>query len=163
MSGEQIANEAGVLKQYWEEIKELWGRPGVADICLELQAGFGTGIVLLLFMRLLDHHAIFLTEAECMAAEDAVGDWHKHVTQPLRLVRQWMKPRAQTSAIAALRDSIKDAELEAERIELDLLVDWLAGRNPGFEPASIAGNSARVLLRSGVDRRSIERFLKLTE
>jgi len=163
MSGEQVANEPSVLKQFWEEMKKLWGRPGVADVCLELQAGFGPGIVFLLFMRLLDHHAIFLTEAECMTAEEAVTAWHKHVTVPLRLVRQWMKPLAQTSTIAAHRDSIKDAELEAERIELDLLVHWLTRRNPGFESASIAGNAARVLLRSGVDRRQIERFLKLTE
>ncbi len=163
MSGALIANEAGVLKQYWEEMKKLWGRQGAADACLELQAGFGTDIVFLLFMRLLDHHAIFLTEAECMAAEDAVTAWHTHVAMPLRLVRQWMKPRAQTSVIAAHRDSIKDAELEAERIELDLLVHWLAGRNQDFESACIAGNAGRVLLRSGVDRGSIERFLKLTE
>ena len=163
MSGEQVANEPSVLKQFWEEMKKLWGRPGVADVCLELQAGFGTGIVFLLFMRLLDHHAIFLTEAECIAAEDAVTAWHTHVAMPLRLARQWMKPRAQTSAIAALRDSIKDAELEAERIELDLLVHWLAGRNQGFDSACTAGNAGRVLLRSGVHRRPIERFLKLTE
>ncbi len=163
MSAETVAIEAGVRKQYWEDMKTLYGRKGVADVCLDLQAGFGIDIVFLLFMRLLDHRGISLTEAECLGVQDAIAAWHEHVVVPLRTVRQWMKPRAQTPAIATHRNRIKDAELEAERIELDHLVQWLGVGKPSFESARTAGNARAVLLRGGVDRGRTERFLKLTE
>lgn len=162
MSSEGIATEAIGRNQYWEEMKALYGRQGVEDACLDLQTRFGIDIVFLLFMRLLDRRGIFLTEAEHTEAQATVAPWQSQVVTPLRSVRQWMKPRAQTSAIAAYRNRIKVVELEAELIELDLLVNWLAGREPVAEP-STPGNAARVLFGGGIDRRSISRFLKLTK
>lgn len=162
MSTESITIEAGGPNQYWEEMKALYGREGVEEACLDLQARFGIDIVFLLFMRLLDRRGIFLTEAEHTEAKTTVADWQNHVVTPVRSVRQWMKPRAQTSALAAYRTRIKEVELEAELIELDLLVNWLGGRKPGPE-TNTPGNAARVLLGGDIDRRSIRQLLKLTE
>ncbi len=154
--------EADLGTRYWENMADLYDRGGVADICLDLQERFGTDIVLLLFLRLLDHHAILLGEWERREAQAAVAEWHTHVVVLLRAVRQWMKRLAGTAAVASYRNRVKAAELEAEHMELDMLVQWLSGRKLGSQSAHSADNARDFLLQAGVDRTTIDRFLTLT-
>jgi len=147
---------------YWQKMGDLYDRAGVADICLNLQERFGTDIVFLLFLRLLDYRAIPLGESERQEAEAAVAGWRANVVLPLRAVRQWMKPLAGVAATASCRNRVKDAELEAEHLELDMLVQWLSERKLAQNSSDAADNARDFLLRAGADRLTIVRFLKLT-
>jgi len=73
-----------------------------------------------------------------------------------------MKRLAGTAAVASYRNRVKAAELEAEHMELDMLVQWLSGRKLGSQSAHSADNARDFLLQAGVDRTTIDRFLTLT-
>ena len=147
---------------YWQKMADLYDRAGVADICLNLQERFGTDIVFLLFLRLLDHRAILLGQSERQEAQAAVAGWHANVVVPLRAMRQWMRPLAGAAATASCRNRVKAAELEAEHLELDMLVQWLSERKLAQNSSDAADNASDFLQRAGADRLTIVRFLKLT-
>jgi len=147
---------------YWQKMADLFDRAGVADICLDLQERLGTDIVFLLFLRLLDHRTILLGESERQEAQAAVAGWHANVVMPLRAVRQWMRPLSGAAATASCRNRVKAAELEAEHLELDMLVQWLSERKLAQNSSDAADNARDFLLRAGADRLTIVRFLKLT-
>jgi uncharacterized protein (TIGR02444 family) len=153
---------AADLTRYWEMMANLYGRGGVADICLDLQDRFGTDVVFLLFLRLLDHQAIHLGESKRCDARAVVTAWHAHVVVQLRAMRQWMKPLAGTAGVASYRNRIKDAELEAEHMELDMLVHWLSVQKLTSVSPDCAHNARDFLLQAGVDRLTMVRFLALT-
>ena len=154
--------EADLGTCYWQKMADLYDRAGVADICLNLQERFGTDIVFLLFLRLLDHRAILLGESERHEAQAAVAAWRANVVVLLRAVRQWMKPLAGAAAIVSCRNRVKAAELDAEHLELDMLVQWLSERKLAQNSSDTADNAGDFLLRAGADRLTIVRFLKLT-
>ncbi|PRY71092.1 TIGR02444 family protein [Halomonas ventosae] len=94
----------------WEFALDRYGRDGVEAACLVLQDEAGVDICELLWHCWLHHHGL-----ACDAPLDPVRHWQRHVTAPLRRLRRDLKPEAQQSeAVAALRRTLQQAELQAE-------------------------------------------------
>ncbi len=105
----------------WEFALALYGRPGVEAACLALQDKGGVDVCELLWRCwLLQHDARPGPRAEAGVAE--VRRWQQEITLPLRQLRRRLKPEAMTrSGVAELRETLKRAELEAEREALGRL------------------------------------------
>ncbi|WP_247881209.1 TIGR02444 family protein [Skermanella sp. TT6] len=125
--GDPAADPAGDL---WRFALALYGRPGVSDRCLMLQDRHGCDVTVLLFAAWAGAaRGIGLSAQDLAAARTAVEAWHEEVVRPLRAVRRRLKhgpPPAPSGRTGELRAGIQAIEIEAERIELEVL----AGRLP---------------------------------
>ncbi|MGF1610740.1 MAG: TIGR02444 family protein [Kiloniellales bacterium] len=125
---------------FWDYSLALYAKPDVAEACLGLQDRHGLDVNLLLFCCWAGSRGHRLTPGELERLIAAVTDWHRQVVVPLRGLRRWLKGRAATAqgAAGALRARIKAQELEAERIEQELLHAALplAGGEPCAEAAA---------------------------
>ena len=116
-----------------------YAQPGVESACLELQAD-GADVCLLLAGAWLECRGVACS-AERLAQLRQVADaWQAEVTTPLRRLRQaWRESAKHDAALGALRERVKQLELDAEYIQLDRLqhvaeawpaeqrpVDWLS-------------------------------------
>ena len=134
---------------FWEFSLALYAKPGVADACLALQERLGIDVNLLLYFvwRTNEGHAVSSQEAAAAAAH--VSGWHDGVVRPLRALRTDLKADAKGApgaAVDRVRAQIKSAELNAERIEQDML--YALPRGPHAPLAKAAG------------RKNIERYFE---
>lgn len=115
----------------WDWATEVYDRPGVAALCLQLQDQFAQNVPYLLWA------------AWSGASEDALlakaialcQAWDLTALKPLRQVRRALKaepPLMEASGQAALRQQIKAAELAAEQLMLQALAS-LASPTDGVE------------------------------
>ena len=117
----------------WAAIVAYYARPGVADDLLRAQQESDLDVVVFLFFRYLedDLHQVFdaAVHAEARAAIEA---WRVGAIKPLRALRRNLKSMAGLETIDAtrheFRESLKQMELKAERIEFLSLCTWLEGR-----------------------------------
>ncbi|GAB2725144.1 TIGR02444 family protein [Halomonas garicola] len=102
----------------WDFALDFYGRPGVARRLLFLQDEAGMDVCVLLWRLWLGHLGL----APTPSAEQALGevaDWQRDYTWPLRERRRWLKPAAACDPeLARLRQTLKDAELLAEKTAL---------------------------------------------
>jgi uncharacterized protein (TIGR02444 family) len=116
----------------WAFALRIYAEPGVAEACLELQAEAGVDVMMLLvaaFAVARRHIRLSPADIEHMAA--TCRPWREQVVQPLRALRTMLKTGpspAPDRATEKLRSGIKASELAAERLENDLLAEWLRGR-----------------------------------
>jgi len=135
---------------FWNFSLAVYRDPAVQRECLELQDRYGIDVNLLLFCAFVGAvHAALLSADEVKQAASAVAEWQRDVVVGLRGVRRALKPLAQDkappgAAAAALRETVKAAELEAERIEQQMLERWAAERLAAWPraepPAAVAAN-----------------------
>ncbi len=106
---------------FWDFSLALYRRPGVAEACLALQARHELDVNLILYFAWLGiARGIHLADADVGATLVRVAAWHDAIVRPLRAVRTEMKRNtmgAPGDFAEALRNRIKSAELDAERIE----------------------------------------------
>ncbi len=103
---------------FWRFSLELYGRPGVASACLELQDRHGRDVNLVLFAAWVGISGRGrLSNADVARAEDGIGPWRRGVIEPLRAARRHVKEAGRPTLYAAL----KTAELDAERAAQDRL------------------------------------------
>ncbi|UEM19468.1 TIGR02444 family protein [Skermanella mucosa] len=140
------ADPAGDL---WRFALALYGRPGVSGHCLMLQDRHGCDVTVLLFAAWAGAaRGIALAARDLAAARAAVEAWHGEVVRPLRAVRRRLKqgpPPAPTGRTGELRARIQAIEIEAERIELEVL----AGHLPG--PAEFRGRATPELVLANLE------------
>ncbi|MEP6885207.1 MAG: TIGR02444 family protein [Gammaproteobacteria bacterium] len=145
---------------HWTFTVSLYGDPGVAAECLSLQERFGVNINLLLFCTYLgSEYGVSLSREDIACAESAIAGWQMHVVNALRGVRRFLKPPSEgrecshDASAESLRAQVKSAELEAERMEAEMLTDWyLAHRSEWRRDdrnTTLAGNCATVLAHYG--------------
>lgn len=129
---------------FWDFSLAAYGRPGVAEACLALQDRLGLDVNLLLFALWAGRCGRRLTAVELATLREASGPWHREVVVPLRGVRRRLKGAADP-AHEALRRRIKRDELEAERLEQELLHRALP-LAPGTADAEAAHANLRALV-----------------
>ncbi|MCC9620082.1 TIGR02444 family protein [Thalassospira sp. MA62] len=104
----------------WAFTVEMYGREGVAKLCLDLQERCGLDVNMLFFMFFLGQQG--KAPHSISALETAVRDWRENVIIPLRQTRRHMRSDPRKSA-QELRNRIKADELQAERIEQQILCE----------------------------------------
>ncbi|MDZ5647491.1 TIGR02444 family protein [Nitrospirillum sp. BR 11828] len=127
----------------WPYALELYARPGVAALCLEAQDTLGADVPLLLWGAWAAARGHVLTDADMGAARSLADRWRGPVIAPLRHARRALKD---LPGGEALRQTVKAAELEAERLYMAAL-EALAGSWPAPSPCPTAlrDNLARLL------------------
>jgi uncharacterized protein (TIGR02444 family) len=157
---------------FWDFSLVVYRRPGVAEACLALQDRRELDVNLLLFCCWAGSEGRHLDAEDIARLMGSVGDWQHFVVGALRGVRRRLKdlPAAASGQLGALRQAVKDCELEAERIEQAMLHDALAARSgestpPAGQAACAAANLTVYLEVAGPradssDRADLESILR---
>jgi len=142
---------------FWAFSLRIYAVAGVPDECLNLQNRHGVDVNLLLLCAYLGAvQGAVLTDRDIAEANDTAAAWHTGVVEGLRAVRQTLKPMLMqkdgtlSEEIAALRTSVKETELESERLEHLLLEKWARERSATFRheaPMAAAEHNISTLLR----------------
>ncbi|WJR80975.1 TIGR02444 family protein [Bradyrhizobium sp. NP1] len=124
----------------WAFALQLYAKPGVADACLRLQAEAGVDVMMLLtavFAAV--RRGIVLEPPAIQDMNEVCRPWREQIVQPLRGLRVALKSGplpAPTGGSEQLRTQIKAAELAAERLQNDLLTEWLEQKAPAPRPVT---------------------------
>ncbi len=104
---------------FWTWSLDRYERSGAAEILLRLQDEYGLNVNLLLWCCWCAEYFEAAPPALVREAENTTRDWNARVTAPLRSVRRHLKQGedGEKKQRKALRKSIKDAELAAEKVE----------------------------------------------
>lgn len=108
---------------FWRYSLDRYGRDGVPAICLLLQAEHGADVNIVLFALWTAQQGYVLQPEDAAVCVATVEDWHRSVVMPMRSVRCWLKDREvlDTEARDRLRAEVQKWEIEAERMEQDML------------------------------------------
>jgi len=102
--------------EFWRFSLAFYAEPGVDAACLELQDRHGLDVNLVFYGCWLGMSGRRRIDAPGLAAADtAIADWRRSVIEPLRTARRALKAAADPGA-QELRERVKTAELEAERL-----------------------------------------------
>lgn len=102
----------------------LYGCDGVSAACLALQDQCDADVNIVLLAAYVGRRGRALTAADVDRAVQRVGSWNREVVRPLRDVRKRLTegpPPAPSTATEAVRARVKEAELQAELLELEEL------------------------------------------
>lgn len=122
---------ASCVLAHWAFSLDVYGSDSVAVSCLTLQDDIGVDVnvlLLSLLASLLKHRPLSLGEID--AADQLIRHWREDIVVALRCVRRQLKggpspaPNADTNA---LRNAVKVAELNAEKIQQGILAEWMDG------------------------------------
>jgi uncharacterized protein (TIGR02444 family) len=145
---------------FWSFSLRLYARAGVAPACLALQERRQVDVNVLLYCIWLGaERGVRIDEANAARIVASVARWSDDVVVPLRALRTALKtdPRGAPKHLSdSLRNDIKRAELDAERIEQQILVAQNPSDAPGATPSRpIARDNAYAYLKSlGIQRNS---------
>lgn len=122
----------------WAFACEVYSQSGVADACIHLQDHYGLDVPLLLFCCWYGRYYGELSPLQIQQALSFSKGWSANTTQPLRAIRRNMKssygqqwPLAEGEWLS-LREQVKSAELESERLLLQGL-SQLASDEAAYE------------------------------
>lgn len=142
---------------FWRFSLRVYGTPGVAAECLDLQDKLGLDVNVVLFAAWLGAiRDVALGQADLDRVEAAVKVWTADVVRPLRAVRRRLKsvPEIADPQVQALRKRVADTELFSEQVEQALLHE-LSGviGHPAAATgeAVVRANVAAVLAAHGAD------------
>lgn len=148
---------------YWKFSLVVYRQKDVASSCLALQARIGLDVnVLLMALLAARWHQRVIGRHEVEQADALVLPWRRDIVVPLRELRSRLKlgptpaPDARTDT---LRNEIKAAELQAERIQQQELAKWIdaLARRPGEQRLTQTGdcqNTAAHVVGVYLDRAS---------
>ncbi len=140
---------------FWDFSLSVYAAPGVQEECLTLQERLELDVNLLLFAAFAGARlGIALSDRDLLQRVATTEEWHVAIVRRLRATRTAMKrwSEASTDQLAAsaatLRLAVKKAELDAERIEHDLLARWVQARESDATAARGAAveNNVRLVL-----------------
>ncbi len=109
---------------FWDFSLRTYSRPGVPNSCLTLQDGSGVDVNVLLFGLFLGQSNRKLSAADVRTIAQAIEPWRAEIVVNLRAARRALKdppPHFEGPLAESLRKQVKAAELEAERIQQEML------------------------------------------
>jgi uncharacterized protein (TIGR02444 family) len=137
----QIDVYKGAPSPFWTFSLAVYGRPGVPVACLDLQDRGGADVNVALFALFLGRggRAIDAQTAGRIAA--TIEPWRSGVVAVLRTARRALKEPPEPfegPAVDHLRKNVKAAELEAERIQQEMLFVSFPGESTGVSEPDLA-------------------------
>jgi uncharacterized protein (TIGR02444 family) len=141
---------------FWQFSLRVYGTPGVADECLDVQDKLDVDVNVVLYAAWLGAiRGIILQGSGLSRIEEAVSVWSTVVVRPLREVRRGLKamPEAADLQVQALRKRVADTELYSEQIEQALLFRLadIIGRPGVGSDMALRANILSVLAWHGAD------------
>lgn len=112
----------------WRFVLRLYAAPGVSTACLTLQDMLSADVNLLLVCCWVGRHGAYLQTEQLETLDRLVLPWRSEAIVPVRRLRRQLKTAVGPvlpGQSAGLREIIKSAELEAEKIELSVLFQAL--------------------------------------
>ena len=108
----------------WDFALKIYSDPQVEAVCMQLQDGYGLSVNRLLFALWLAREKRQLGFQQL--ADRRLSEWHDTVLLPLRQLRYRVREQRQQQSLDkqgfnSCYQQLKQAELEAERVELDRL------------------------------------------
>lgn len=117
----------------WDFSGRLYAAPGVAEAALELQDEHGLDVNLLLVCCYLGLNGVRATRETIATLDQHARAWRQVAVEPLRDLRRRLKQDVGTisaETAAPFRERVKSLELEAERLQQEMLFRTLE-RLPG--------------------------------
>lgn len=114
-------------QKFWDFSIQLYGKPGVAQACLQLQDCCDMDVNLLLYCY---WYGVSFGRFDPLLLQQVYEfscTWKQGIVQPLRSVRQWMKNQTQLVSekqarqFQELRERVKLEELDAEKIQQEMI------------------------------------------
>jgi uncharacterized protein (TIGR02444 family) len=142
-------------RELWTRMCVFYERPGIAPALLELQARYAIDVPLFLAVLLGAVSGASPDEQDIAVITKQVSGWRQAVIVPLRNTREALKSFAgmmDRACVVRLREAIKKAELNAERVEVEFLETLLVRGGRTTERLSrerISGIALSVLRCSG--------------
>ena len=109
------------MNDLWPFALVYYGQPGAPKTCLALQDQYGVDIVLTLYLLHLATARRVLDGGELARIDSAIAPWRESVIIPLRTLRSADRVKPGYPEWPVLRQSLKQAELEAERQQIGFL------------------------------------------
>jgi uncharacterized protein (TIGR02444 family) len=168
MGEQQDSSEAKkAASPFWRFSLRIYGTPGVPAACLTLQDGSGVDVNVLLFGLFAASQGRQLATADVKAIAAAIDPWRLNAVVPLRGVRRFLKEIPQgfeDQDIPALRQRVKMMELEAERLQQEVLyASWpmeaLGAPAPATEAARANVEAYAATLGAQFDSGAVETML----
>lgn len=109
---------------FWQFSIKFYALPGVAPACITLQDEAGVDVNLLFFLLWNATFGRTLAKAEVAELDRMIGAWRNTTVIPLREMRRALKTAPAILApetAEAFRNRIKAAELEAERLQQEVM------------------------------------------
>jgi uncharacterized protein (TIGR02444 family) len=146
MSDQQDSSDSKkVASPFWRFSLRIYGAEGVPAACLTLQDGSGVDVNVLLFALFAASQGRQLAQADLEAIIAAIEPWRLNAVVPLRSVRRFLKEAPggfEGQDIPALRQRVKMLELEAERLQQEVLFSsWTMPALGAPAPASQAARA----------------------
>ncbi len=130
---------------FWEFSLRTYAGPGVPNACLTLQDGSGVDVNVLLFCLFLGQSNRKLGAADVRIIAQAIEPWRAGIVVNLRAARRALKdppPHFEGPMAESLRKQVKAAELEAERIQQEMLFVTFGASGMGVLEKDAAAASA---------------------
>ncbi|MEQ8354749.1 MAG: TIGR02444 family protein [Kiloniellaceae bacterium] len=133
----------------WRFSGAVYGRPGVAAACVDLQDRHGLDVNLLLFCAWAGGQGRRLDGGDLGLLGSVSRPWQDEVVAPLRAARRWLKRQTglPEDLGAAFREEVKALELQAEMLEQLVLFQELEIAAGSADPAAVAANLRLYLTR----------------
>jgi uncharacterized protein (TIGR02444 family) len=147
----------------WDFVTRLYGAPGVAPACLELQERHGIDVTFMLFCLWRGSVCGRPLSGHMPTIAATAKEWHQAVVLPVRAARRRLKATgtSQRPELAALYKTVLSVEIDCEHAELLMLADGveaLCGSADGTaSPAAMAENLSAFFAASGVELTSRDR------
>jgi len=133
---------------FWRFSLKYYGQAGVSDACIALQDGCGVDVNLLLFLFWLASERQELAADEVKKLDATIKSWRELTIIPIRDTRRKLKGAktfVDPAKQEALRDKVKEVELEAEKLQQEALYAFTQSGPLGKAsepPAAARGNVA---------------------
>jgi uncharacterized protein (TIGR02444 family) len=134
--------------RFWDWAVDVWRRPGVEPLCLELQDEHLQSIPYLLWAAWAASAGRRLTDEQLHTGAEIAKVWEEDVIGHLRAARRALRPPADgqdTPGFEDLRRQVRSAEISAERLlveSLELMTPTRAQDPEGLEPALVRATLA---------------------
>ena len=151
------AEAMATAQPFWDFSLKLYGQDQVEAHCLELQDNWGFDVNLLLLCIWLGTKGVSLNAESMKILITQSSEWRLQAVLPLRQLRQSLKDPAigiDGEGAALLRERVKAIELDAERLQQDMLYRTLE---------TLPGKDGRSADRAGIIRGNLSRYTKISE